>query len=116
MCHHLPWAWDFQCLESYLLYHPIKLLGSSALHLSTESHFFSYMNLAQGQLDLTVLPGSAFPCSIASSNPAATRIPNISWEGQGIGTSRTGIVDELDCCSGKDLGARLRLGRISQQL
>lgn len=114
MCHHLPWAWDFQYLESYLLYHPIKLLGSSALHLSTESHFFSYTNLAQGQLDLTVLPGSVFPCSIASSNPAATRIPNISWEGQGIGTSRTGIVDELDCCSGKDLGARLRLGRISQ--
>lgn len=39
MHHHLPRVWDFQYLESYLLYHAIRLLGSSELHLSTESHF-----------------------------------------------------------------------------
>lgn len=37
MLPHFPWVWDFQSLESYDLYHPIKFFGNSELDLSIES-------------------------------------------------------------------------------
>lgn len=36
--------------------------------------YLSYTNLDQGQLDLTIAPGSVSPCPIASPMPAATWI------------------------------------------